>query len=277
MAYRASAASARGLPPTCRPRCWHSLLDTRNLPPAGDPRASRPRTARRLSHSRCSRSRPPRRWFARHRALPEGRERSARARRQGSWKMSTGEFLLRAVDLTKKVSSPEGELTILDCVTIGVAARPHGRDRRAVGRRQIDVARAARGPRRADLRASVAERRGAHGARRGRPRRPAQSRSRFRFSIVSPVTVIDGDRERASAARARRDTECARRARGKRSWTSASSIACATIRSNSRAARSSASPSRAHSSPARRCCSPTSRRAISTTRPERGFSISCST
>ena len=34
--------------------------------------------------------------------------------------MSTGEFLLRAENLTKKVSSPEGELTILDSVTIGV-------------------------------------------------------------------------------------------------------------------------------------------------------------
>jgi putative ABC transport system ATP-binding protein len=34
--------------------------------------------------------------------------------------MSTREFLLRAENLTKKVSSPEGELTILDNVTISV-------------------------------------------------------------------------------------------------------------------------------------------------------------
>jgi len=34
--------------------------------------------------------------------------------------MSTREFLLRAEQLTKKVSSPEGELTILDDVTLGV-------------------------------------------------------------------------------------------------------------------------------------------------------------
>ncbi len=34
--------------------------------------------------------------------------------------MSTREFLLRAQHLTKKVSSPEGELTILDDVTLGV-------------------------------------------------------------------------------------------------------------------------------------------------------------
>ena len=34
--------------------------------------------------------------------------------------MSTRDFLLRAENLTKKVSSPEGELTILDHVTIGV-------------------------------------------------------------------------------------------------------------------------------------------------------------
>src|SRR6185295_5008860 len=34
--------------------------------------------------------------------------------------MSTREFLLRAEHLTKKVSSPEGELTILDDVTFGV-------------------------------------------------------------------------------------------------------------------------------------------------------------
>ena len=34
--------------------------------------------------------------------------------------MSTREFLLQAERLTKKVSSPEGELTILDSVTIGV-------------------------------------------------------------------------------------------------------------------------------------------------------------
>jgi putative ABC transport system ATP-binding protein len=34
--------------------------------------------------------------------------------------MSTREFLLRAESLTKKVSSPEGELTILDSVTIDV-------------------------------------------------------------------------------------------------------------------------------------------------------------
>ena len=35
--------------------------------------------------------------------------------------MSTGEFLLRAEDLTKKVNSPEGELTILDRVSLSVA------------------------------------------------------------------------------------------------------------------------------------------------------------
>jgi putative ABC transport system ATP-binding protein len=34
--------------------------------------------------------------------------------------MSTGELLLRAIKLTKKVSSPEGELTILDQVDLGV-------------------------------------------------------------------------------------------------------------------------------------------------------------
>jgi putative ABC transport system ATP-binding protein len=36
--------------------------------------------------------------------------------------MSTGEFLLQAEGLTKKVNSPEGELTILDHVNLGVAA-----------------------------------------------------------------------------------------------------------------------------------------------------------
>jgi putative ABC transport system ATP-binding protein len=35
--------------------------------------------------------------------------------------MSTGEFLLRAEELTKQVSSPEGELTILDHVNLGIA------------------------------------------------------------------------------------------------------------------------------------------------------------
>jgi putative ABC transport system ATP-binding protein len=44
--------------------------------------------------------------------------------------MSTGEFLLRAENLTKKVSSPEGELTILDYVTIGV---PRGHTAAIVG------------------------------------------------------------------------------------------------------------------------------------------------
>lgn len=44
--------------------------------------------------------------------------------------MSTGEFLLRAQNLTKKVSSPEGELTILDDVTIGV---PRGHTAAIVG------------------------------------------------------------------------------------------------------------------------------------------------
>ena len=44
--------------------------------------------------------------------------------------MSTGEFLLRAENLTKKVSSPEGELTILDSVTIGV---PRGHTAAIVG------------------------------------------------------------------------------------------------------------------------------------------------
>jgi putative ABC transport system ATP-binding protein len=44
--------------------------------------------------------------------------------------MSTGEFLLRAENLTKKVSSPEGELTILDSVTIGV---PRGHTVAVVG------------------------------------------------------------------------------------------------------------------------------------------------
>jgi putative ABC transport system ATP-binding protein len=34
--------------------------------------------------------------------------------------MSTGDFLLQAINLTKKVSSPEGELTILDHVDLGV-------------------------------------------------------------------------------------------------------------------------------------------------------------
>ena len=44
--------------------------------------------------------------------------------------MSTGEFLLRADNLTKKVSSPEGELTILDSVTINV---PRGHTAAIVG------------------------------------------------------------------------------------------------------------------------------------------------
>jgi putative ABC transport system ATP-binding protein len=44
--------------------------------------------------------------------------------------MSTREFLLRAESLTKKVSSPEGELTILDSVSIGV---PHGHTAAIVG------------------------------------------------------------------------------------------------------------------------------------------------
>jgi putative ABC transport system ATP-binding protein len=44
--------------------------------------------------------------------------------------MSTREFLLQAERLTKKVSSPEGELTILDSVTIGV---PHGHTAAIVG------------------------------------------------------------------------------------------------------------------------------------------------
>jgi len=44
--------------------------------------------------------------------------------------MSTGEFLLRAENLTKQVSSPEGELTILDSVTIGV---PRGHTAAIVG------------------------------------------------------------------------------------------------------------------------------------------------
>jgi putative ABC transport system ATP-binding protein len=45
-------------------------------------------------------------------------------------KMSTREFLLRAESLTKKVSSPEGELTILDSVTIDV---PRGHTAAIVG------------------------------------------------------------------------------------------------------------------------------------------------
>jgi len=44
--------------------------------------------------------------------------------------MSTGEFLLRADNLTKKVSSPEGELTILDSVTLNV---PRGHTAAIVG------------------------------------------------------------------------------------------------------------------------------------------------
>jgi putative ABC transport system ATP-binding protein len=44
--------------------------------------------------------------------------------------MSTDGFLLRAENLTKKVSSPEGELTILDSVTIGV---PRGHTAAIVG------------------------------------------------------------------------------------------------------------------------------------------------
>ena len=44
--------------------------------------------------------------------------------------MSTREFLLRAERLTKKVSSPEGELTILDSVSIGV---PRGHTAAIVG------------------------------------------------------------------------------------------------------------------------------------------------
>jgi putative ABC transport system ATP-binding protein len=44
--------------------------------------------------------------------------------------MSTRDFLLRADGLTKKVSSPEGELTILDSVTLGV---PRGATAAIVG------------------------------------------------------------------------------------------------------------------------------------------------
>lgn len=44
--------------------------------------------------------------------------------------MSTRDFLLRAENLTKKVSSPEGELTILDNVTLGI---PRGSTAAIVG------------------------------------------------------------------------------------------------------------------------------------------------
>ena len=143
---------------------------------------------------------PAPRAAGRHRTVSA----SKAARRRN---MSTGEFLLRAENLTKKVSSPEGELTILDSVTIGV---PRGHTAAIVGPSgagKSTLLALLAGLDEPTSGRSMVERRGAHRARRGRPRRPAQPRGRFRFSIVSPVAVLDGDRERAAAARARRDTE----------------------------------------------------------------------
>ena len=182
--------------------------------------------------------------------------------------MSTGD-VLRAEGLTKKVSSPEGELTILDDVTFSVArgataaivgpsgagkstllALLAGLDEPTSGRVWLNGA---------ELTALDEDGRAGH----------AQSRSRLRIPIVSPVAVVDRGRERAAAARAQRARRTRPRARAKRSWTWGSSTACGTIRSSCRAARSSASRSRARSSRVRRCCSPTSLRATWTTRRAR--------
>ena len=53
--------------------------------------------------------------------------------------------VLKAENLSKQVSSPEGPLTIVDDVSLDDRRRRVGRDRRALRRRQVDAAGAARG------------------------------------------------------------------------------------------------------------------------------------
>ena len=118
--------------------------------------------------------------------------------------MSSGEFLLRADGLTKKVSSPEGELTILDTVTFGVE---RGESAAIVG---------PSGAGKSTLLALLAgldeptsgsvwlngteltalDEDGRAGL--------AQSRGGVRFPIISPVALADRGRERAAAPRAQR-------------------------------------------------------------------------
>ena len=160
--------------------------------------------------------------------------------------MSTREFLLRAESLTKKVSSPEGELTILDSVTIGV---PRGHTAAIVG--PSGAGKSTLLALLAGLDEPTSGKVWLNGAELTALDEDGRAGLRNRevgfvfqsFHLLPSLTAIENvllPLELASTANARRG-------RGKRWSTSASSIGCATIQSNCPAAKSSASPSRAHS------------------------------
>ena len=160
--------------------------------------------------------------------------------------MSTGEFLLRAENLTKKVSSPEGELTILDSVTIGV---PRGHSAAIVG--PSGAGKSTLLALLAGLDEPSSGKVWLNGAELTALDEDGRASVRSRevgfvfqsFHLLPSLTAIENVLLPLELAATPNASARARL----RSWTSGSSIACATIRSSYRAARSSASRSRERS------------------------------
>ena len=178
--------------------------------------------------------------------------------------MSIAQPVLRAEQISKQVSSPEGTLTILAEVDLQIAA---GETVAIVG---------ASGAGKSTLLALLA---GLDEPSRGRiwlngaeltaldEDGRAAVRARhvgLRLPEFSPGALADGDRERDAAARAGGPAERARRGRRGAGARSICRRGASTIRGSCPAASSSASRSRGRSSRGRRCCSRTSRPAIST-------------
>ena len=122
--------------------------------------------------------------------------------------------VLKAENLTKKVTSPEGMLTIVNDVSLDIAAAESVAIVGRIRRGQIDAAGAACRPRYADFRTHHPGGRRLDGAGRRRPGAPARRARGIRVPVVSPGAVADRARKRDVAARARGPARCARRRDG---------------------------------------------------------------